>query len=103
MRVKNLLSNIYGQDTVQVILMHRDGPGWIIDDVHTGEASRIFSQMVRMRINPPVLLIRHDGGGIMIHAENPNHVKLDDSELLYADTDSVIGGDGIERQSDCER
>lgn len=89
MRVKNLLSNIYGQDKVQVILMHRDGPGWIVDDVYTGEASRIFSQMVRMRINPLVLLIRHDAGGIMIHAENPNHVKLDDSELLYADTDSM--------------
>lgn len=94
MRVKNLLSNIYGPDRVQVILMHRDGPGWIVDDVYTGEASRIFANMVRLWINPPVLLIRHDVGGIMIHAENPNHVKLDDSELLYADTDSVsIGGD----------
>lgn len=94
MRVKNLLSNIYGSDNVQVIMMHLDGPGWIIDDVYTGGASRIFSMMVRMKINPQVLLIRHDAGGIMIHVENPNHVKLDGAELLYTDTDSVsIGGD----------
>lgn len=76
MRIKALLTNIHFDVKVQVIEMSRAGAAWNVVNVTTGKAQDVFRQFVRERKNPPILLIRHDPEGIMIHAEHCNHVDL---------------------------
>lgn len=76
MRVKTLLTNIHFGTMVQVIEMKRSGAVWEIENVTTGKSQDVFRQFARERKNPPILLIRHDPDGIMIHVESCNHVRL---------------------------